>query len=181
MQARKVLSSAKAGITWYLLSRIAHFPSQNVRKCGLRLMGARIGQGTVIYGGCEFRAVKRLEIGRWCSIGHECKLDARGGLKIGDAVNFSTGAWIWTAEHRVDSPSFETELAGVQIGDYAWVGARVVILPGVRIGRGAVVASGAVVTKSVDDYAIVGGVPARRIGTRREDLNYKLGSGAYFI
>jgi acetyltransferase-like isoleucine patch superfamily enzyme len=82
--------------------------------------------------------------------------------------------WIWTLEHDPQSPDFATVGGPVTIEDYAWVGCRVVILPGVCIGKGAVVAAGAVVTKDVPPYAIVGGVPARTIGERAPDLRYQL-------
>lgn len=61
----------------------------------------------------------------------------------------------------------------VEIGPYAWICSRSIILPGIKIGEGAVVASGAVVTKDVPPYAVVGGVPARVIGQReRKDYDY---------
>jgi acetyltransferase-like isoleucine patch superfamily enzyme len=82
--------------------------------------------------------------------------------------------WIWTLEHDPQSPAFATTGGPVVIEDYAWVSCRTVILPNVRIGRGAVVAAGAVVTRDVPDYAIVGGVPAKVIGERSRDLNYEL-------
>ena len=63
----------------------------------------------------------------------------------------------------------------VTISDYAWLSSRTTILPGVTIGEGAVVAAGAVVTKDVADHAIVAGVPARVIGTRTANLEYRLG------
>jgi len=69
----------------------------------------------------------------------------------------------------------------VNIKDYVFIGPRAIILPGVTIGRGAVVAAGAVVTKNVDELSIVGGVPAKEIGQRNgESLTYKLGRAAWF-
>lgn len=65
-------------------------------------------------------------------------------------------------------------------GDYDYIGSRVTILPGVNIGEGAVVATGAVVTKSVAPYSIVGGVPAMVIGKHRQDLAYRLGCAKQF-
>ncbi|KKQ96441.1 MAG: Acetyltransferase, partial [Candidatus Woesebacteria bacterium GW2011_GWA1_39_12] len=69
----------------------------------------------------------------------------------------------------------------VEIKDYVFIGPRAIILPGVSIGRGAVVAAGAVVTKNVPDFAIVGGVPAKVIGERKnKNLNYRLGRARLF-
>jgi maltose O-acetyltransferase len=91
-------------------------------------------------------------------------------------VNFSTGVWIWTAEHDMNALDFGATSAPVVIEDYAWLSCRTIILPGVTIGYGAVVAAGAVVTKSVPAFAVVGGTPAKVIGERSRDLNYKLTS-----
>lgn len=136
----------------------------------------KIGTGTVIYRNCEIRNGAGISIGKFSSVGHECKLDGRGGLKIGNSVNLSSGVWIWTQEHGVNCPMFSVTSAPVTVGDYVWLGGRVIVLPGVKIGVGAVVASGAVVTKDVEDYSIVAGVPARKIGVRTSKLNYKLAS-----
>lgn len=79
-----------------------------------------------------------------------------------------------TAEHDIDDPYFVGTEAPVHIGDYAWISSRATILPGVRIGNGAVVAAGAVVTKDVPDYTVVGGVPAKLIGVRNNQLKYEI-------
>ena len=67
------------------------------------------------------------------------------------------------------------------IDDYVFIGPRAIILPGVTIGRGAVVAAGAVVTKSVAPFEVVGGVPAQKISERKlKDPTYRLGRAAWF-
>lgn len=157
---------------WFRIA--ACLPFQTIRLVMFRLAGGGIGARTRIYGGCEIRTARKIRMGAGCSIGHECKLDGRGGLEIGNAVNLSTGVWIWTAEHDVQSSDFRLVLGRVVIDDHAWIAGRVVIMPGVRVGRGAVVASGAVVTKDVAAHAIVAGIPARVIGQRTKDLNYRL-------
>lgn len=159
---------------WHRFSGV--IPSQIIRKLMFRLAGGVSGPKTVFYGGTEIRCARKIEIGGHTSIGHQCILDGRGGLRIGNSVNISSGAWIWTAEHAVHSSSFEATVASVVIEDYAWISGRVVILPGITIGKGAVVATGAVVTKSVDPFVIVGGIPAKPIGQREQNLDYKLGS-----
>jgi len=68
----------------------------------------------------------------------------------------------------------------VVVGDYVWIGARATILPGVTIGRGAVVAAGALVSRDVPPYAVVGGVPAKVIGERARDLRYTLNFRPWF-
>lgn len=100
-------------------------------------------------------------------------MDARKGLSIGKNVTIAFDAIIWSLHHDYNSTDFRADGAPVAIEDYAWICSRAIILPGVRIGKGAVVASGAVVTKDVEPYTVVGGVPAKKIAERREDLDYK--------
>jgi len=82
---------------------------------------------------------------------------------------------IYTREHDPQSPVFAESAGPVIIKDFAWVSSHAIVLPGVTVGRGAVVAAGAVVTKDVPALAIVGGNPARMIGERQPDLRYRLG------
>ena len=74
----------------------------------------------------------------------------------------------------MNDPFFRDCPAPIEIDDYAWIGSRATVLPGVKIGKGAVVAAGAVVTKDVTPYLVVGGVPARPLGTRSTDLRYEI-------
>ncbi|WP_407650310.1 DapH/DapD/GlmU-related protein [Cellulomonas edaphi] len=79
-------------------------------------------------------------------------------------------------EHDPQDAGFRATGAPVVIEDRAYVASRATVLPGVTIGEGAVVAAGAVVVRDVAPYTIVGGVPAREIGTRSRDLTYELGT-----
>ncbi|MCX6031989.1 MAG: acyltransferase [Chloroflexi bacterium] len=159
----------------YLTSAWGHVPSQHLRRWGYRrLFGLTIPRTSVIYSGAEIRAPYNVVIGEFTSIGHHAILDGRGGLTIGSNVNLSTGVWIWTNEHDAQDPDFKITSAPVAIEDYAWLSCRVVVLPGVIIGRGAVVAAGAVVTKDVEPFTIVAGVPAKPIGKRSPALRYCL-------
>lgn len=172
----------KEGLKFWLILQVGHIPSQVIRRLIYRhWLGATIGKNSVVYGGAEIRSPRNLVIGRNTSIGHHAILDARNGIRIGDNVNFSTGVWIWTEQHDPQDPDFTTKQAGVEIGDYAWISCRTVLLPGVKIGKGAVVAAGAVVVRDVPDYAIVGGVPAKVIGERSQDLRYTLQGYMPFI
>jgi len=158
------------------LKIISWVPSSHVRGWLYRLMGMRIGHGSHIYSGAEVRRPFGVTIGTGTSIGHGAVLDGRGGLTIGNNVNLSSGVWIWTMEHDLNSPHFDVRTAPVKIGDYVWLSCRTIILPGVTIGAGAVVAAGAVVTKDVEPYTVVGGIPAKKIGERRRDLDYDVSS-----
>ena len=109
-------------------------------------------------------------IHRGVSIGPGVLLDARKGLEIGENTVIAYQAIIWTLNHDYNDIHFGSKGAKVKIGSYAWICSRSIILPGVTIGEGAVVASGAVVTKDVPPYKIVGGVPAKVIGERDKKL-----------
>lgn len=95
-----------------------------------------------------------------------------GPLRIGDNVMMGPEVTILTHTHRIDRTDIPMGKQGsmvseVIIGDDVWIGMRAIILPGVRIGSGVVIGAGAVVTKDVPDYAVVGGVPARVIRYRK--------------
>jgi maltose O-acetyltransferase len=97
----------------------------------------------------------------------------RGKIFIGNSVSISFGVKLITGSHKVNSESFFGEFKPININDYVWIGAGAIVLPGCSIGRGAVVAAGSVVTKNVDAYSVVAGIPARKIGERNINLNYK--------
>jgi acetyltransferase-like isoleucine patch superfamily enzyme len=171
-----------SGFKMLLLKITSHIPSHLLRNFLFQnFFGMNIAQGGVIYGGTEFRSPRLIHIGRHSIVGNNCLLDGRSGLEIGDNVNISSGVWIWTLHHDVQSPDFAITGAKTIIHNRVWLCSRSTILPGVVIGEGAVVASGAVVTKDVPPYAIVGGIPAKVIGTRNKDLSYVLEGGLPFI
>jgi maltose O-acetyltransferase len=123
----------------------------------------------------EFADASAIVIGSHTVINQRVYLDGRGGLVIGDNVNISSHVLLVAGTHDVqDGAAFRGEARRIVIEDYAWICTRAIILPGVTVGRGAVVAAGAVVTKSVTPHAIVAGVPARTIGQRTADLSYQL-------
>jgi len=157
-----------------LLRVVGILPVHRLRVLTIQLFGGRIASTATVYHGFEIRAARNLEIGERSSIGNGAILDARGGLVIGSDVNLSTDVHIWTGQHAWDDPDFAYVSAPVRIGDRVWLSTRVTVLPGVVIGDEAVVAAGAVVTKDVPAHALVAGVPARVVGTRRQGLRYQL-------
>jgi maltose O-acetyltransferase len=107
-----------------------------------------------------------LKLGDQIDIGEYTHIRASGGVTIGNRVLIAAGAVITSRQHPVALPRFGlTDDAPVVIEEDVWIGARAVILPGVTVGRGAIVGAGAVVTQAVAPFTIVGGVPARQIGT----------------
>ena len=136
---------------------------------------------SAIYRNVDLRSPYRISVGEHTNINKRCVLDGRGGLKIGDNVDIAQETNIWSEQHDYNSPTYKSVCKTVVIDDYVWLASRVTVLPGVHIGRGAVVASGAVVTKDVLPLAIVAGVPAKIIGYRKEEaLQYHLGDRAWF-
>ena len=157
---------------------VAHIPSFTLRRLWLsRVLGIRLGPGAGVHLGCYVwfygpSQIRRdgIEIGAYTRINRGCTLDTRGGLHIGANVSISPEVMILTAEHRLTDARFvEESRAPVAIGDHVFIGSRAVILPGVSLGRGSVVAAGSVVTRSVDELVVVGGVPAKPIGMRPAD------------
>lgn len=152
----------------------AYIPSHHLRNFLYRhVFMVSLGKKAVLYYGAEIRAPWNLYIDEGAIIGDKAILDARCGIYIGKNVNLSTGVWIWTLQHEVDSPEFETEGAPVYVEDRAWVSCRTTILPGVTIARGGVIAANGVCTKSTEVFGIYGGVPCKKIGDREQNLTYE--------
>ncbi|GGH19217.1 acyltransferase [Mucilaginibacter phyllosphaerae] len=163
------------GACYYILCRfIGKLPFHTIRILLLRVLKANIGKGSGLYRGFEVRRPSQLVIGNSTVIGHNALLDARMGLTIGNNVNLSNEVMIWTLHHDYNDAGFASVGSPVVIHDYVWLCSRTIILPGVTIGEGAVVAAGAVVAKDVLPYTVVGGVPAKKIADRNRNLTYNL-------
>ncbi len=119
-----------------------------------RRVGMKVGKNCVVRRGIYLGSPNELEIGDGSFLG-KANLYCTGGVKIGKNVNVSDGAVIITAKHDVNSPQFEAKYEPITIEDWAWIATNAIVLAGVTIGEGAVVAAGAVVTKDVPPYSIV--------------------------
>jgi acetyltransferase-like isoleucine patch superfamily enzyme len=156
---------------WYN-NFITHAPFYWLRHLYLRrVLGISIGHGSSIHMGC-FITGNRISIGGRSVINRNSYLDGRSGLSIGSNVSISPHAYILTLDHDPQSKDFAARTGPVRIDDYVWIGARATLLPGVTLGKGAVIGAGAVVTKDVAEFTIAAGVPAKPIGQRNRDLNY---------
>lgn len=151
-------------------------PSYWVRHVFLRkVRKLKLGKNSSVLRHVRFIGTYNIQIGDNTIINSFCQLDGRAyKLVIGNNVDIAQETNIWTLEHNPNSDTHEGKGGDVIIDDYVWIASRVTILPGVHIGKGAVVATGAVVTKDVPEFAVVGGVPARIIGKRNSKLLYLL-------
>ena len=164
-----------------LLWLLGFIPSHIIRKIIFKLAGIKIGRRSTLHIGARFYQPKNISIGQGTIIGDHATLDGRAQLTIGNHVDIASEVMILNAEHDLSSPNFSSIEEPVEIKDFCFIGPRAIILPGVTIGRGAVVAAGAVVTKDVPALSIVGGVPAREITKRdSKNLNYRLGRARLF-
>jgi acetyltransferase-like isoleucine patch superfamily enzyme len=156
-------------------SVVGHVPSRTIRHLFLRFWLGRFGEGSGIQLGCKFLNGRKVWLGDRNVINFGCLLDGRSfRIVTGADVSIGPESSILTLGHDPQSPVFADKGGDVVIGDRVWIGYRALILPGVSIGEGAVVAAGAVVTKDVAPFVIVGGNPAQEIGHRSDKLAYHL-------
>lgn len=166
----------------FLIHQVSiHVPFYWFRKLVFTISGVKIGMGSTIHMGCRFFEPRGVTVGEDTMVGDRAFLDGRDDLRIGNHVDIASEVMIYNSEHDLASDTFSATNGKVTIGDYVFIGPRSIILPGVSIGKGAVIAAGAVVTKDVPDYAIVGGVPAKYIADRpNKKLSYRLGRSRLF-
>lgn len=182
----------------FLCTLTGMVPSHTIRLFLYRtVFRVKIGKDSSIHWLARFNNPSGVHIGHNTIIGNDAFLDGRHKrngksyfrdflspsvrpLTIGNNVSIAGEVRIYTMQHDIDDPNFAEVEGAVVIEDYAVIGTRVTILPGVRVGKGAVVGSGAVVTKDVAPFTLVGGVPAQFIRNRSKNLTYTLKFGRLF-
>ena len=137
-----------------------------------KLLFKRLRSLVLVYPGVYLTHTYGMDFGRNCSVNSGAVLDGRGGISVGDYVMIGPNVCIASSSHNHKDIKTPISVLGhkmkpVRIKSGVWIGANATILGGVTIGRGSVVGAGAVVTKDVDDFTIVAGVPAKNIGTRK--------------
>jgi acetyltransferase-like isoleucine patch superfamily enzyme len=174
-----------AGIRYATNHIINHIPSYMVRHAWYqRVLAWEIDASATIMMGQHIYFVSRKRDGRRVSIGadtvidHDGLISTTGGLLIGEHVFISPGVWLVTGSHDINDAKFAPTYGTIVIDDYAWIGPRATILGRVTVGRGAIVQAGAVVTQDIAPNSVVGGTPAKVIGTRdlqqpSYSLNYR--------
>ncbi len=132
----------------------------------------KIGKGCLVEPYVNFGKGKDITIGNMCQINERVYIQS--GI-IGNYVLIAPNASILGKFHRYDNTNIPMALQGVTkdippvIEDDVWIGRNVVIMPGVVIGKGSIIGANAVVTKNIDSYSIVGGVPAKVIRKREKN------------
>ncbi len=145
------------------------------------------GEGFLSNEGCRFNYGHLIEVGKNVTWNHCCYIDAKGGVKVGDSSMITEYTKIFSHGHS-ESDHVERTYKGVEIGEYAKVYTNCTVLPGVHIGKGAICATGAIVTKDVEDFTLVAGIPAKPIRKRKfegDDLtllhHYTLSNNAFQV
>lgn len=140
-----------------------HTPEE-LRALMAELTGREVDTGFTLFPPFNSDCGRNIHLGRDAFINAGCKFQDQGGIYLGDRVLVGQNVVLATLNHGMD-PSRRGDLrpAPIRIGDDVWIGANAMVLPGVTIGDGAVVAAGAVVTRDVPAMTVVGGVPARVI------------------
>lgn len=172
--------ATRGGAMRYTLQQVGTLPSNHLRKWIYAGLGAHIGKNVVFHFRAELRSPWALHVGKGTIIGDGALLDARCGLTLGENVNLSSNVSIYTLQHDHRDPLFrcpdpKERRMDIVIEDRAWLGPNVIVLPGVTIGQGAVCCAGCVVTKDVEPYAVVAGIPARKVAERPRVLRYEFG------
>lgn len=166
-------SKVRHSLRWLSNAFFGKMPINFIRHGWLRRF-IKIGKHSNIMTGFRVRKLEGIEVGNITNINPDCMFDSRGGkIKIGNNVDIAPEVNIWTLEHDPQDPDFATKGGSVIIEDFVWIGNRATILPNVIIGEGAVIATGAVVTKDISPWTIVGGVPAKKIGERNPAQNQR--------
>ena len=133
-----------------------------------RAAGLRAGERSRLMGDLHITGragwQDKLTIGADTLITGPLRIDLEAPVRIGDRVRIGHDVMLLTVDHRIGEPEYRcgnSFARSISIGDGAWLGSRVLVLPGVSIGKGAVVAAGAVVARDVPENTLVAGVPAR--------------------
>ncbi len=159
-----------------LLHLATWIPLHSVRNGIWRFSGMAIGRHSTLHTGVRVFDPCQIRVGEGTIIGFSSFIDGRDRVTIGDHTDIASEVMIYSQEHDLTAPDFHAVGSPVKIGNYVFIGPRAIILPGVTIGDGAVIAAGAVVTKDVDPFTIVGGVPAKVISERQlKNPHYQLG------
>lgn len=157
-------------------------PLHSSRKIILNILKWKIGRKSYLHPPIKFFSLtKKIIIGNNVTINPNCYLDNRRGIIIGDNVNISHNVKIYTLGHDIDDPYFSFKGGTVVIENDVVIFANCLIMPGIKIGKGSVVYPGSVVTKSIPEFSVVGGNPAKILRERKTNIKYVIDNGKWFV
>jgi acetyltransferase-like isoleucine patch superfamily enzyme len=139
-----------------------------------KLSDRNVDRSCDIAPGVIMKDIRKLSIGKDVSINERCFLSSYGGLKIGNSVSIGHDTTILSSDHVFEDGDITIKEQGIslkqtEICDDVFIGCKCVILAGIKIGRGAVVGAGSIVTKNIGEYQIVAGNPSKLIKNRRRN------------
>lgn len=156
-------------VLWYITSSVfikSRFPVTAFKLFLLKCFGAKIGKGVVLKPSVNIKYPWLLIIGDYTWIGEEVWIDNLALVKIGNNVCLSQGAMLLTGNHNYKKTTFDLIVAGIEIADGAWIGAKSIVCPGVACGRHAVLTVGSVATSDLEEDSIYTGNPAVKVKDR---------------
>lgn len=158
-------------LLWFIKGRIllnTYLPwPMWVKRFTLRFFGAKLGRGVVIKPKVNIKYPWFLEVGDYVWIGERVWIDNLGKVTIGSHVALSQGAMLLCGNHDYKKESFDLIVGPITIEDGAWIGAKAVVCPGVRVGTHAILTVGSVATKDLEPYGIYQGNPAVKVRERK--------------
>jgi acetyltransferase-like isoleucine patch superfamily enzyme len=160
-------------LVWFL-GRLPETGGNWARARFLGLVLGGLGKRCTIQANLRVGTPEKLFIGDDCNFGEDVFITAGGGVRIGNFVGIGAGAKIWSVNHKYEDPDVPWlkqgwEYKEVVIEDDAWIGANAFVMPGVTVGKGAILSAGTILSKSVPPYSIAAGNPGRVIGWRKKE------------
>lgn len=158
-------------ITWYfvnaLLVRASWNPFMGIKIFLLKSFGAKIGKGLVIKNNVNIKFPWKLTVGNNVWLGENAWIDNLDKVKIGNNVCISQGALLLTGNHDYTLSTFDYRNAPIIIEDGAWIGAKTIVCPGVKVKSHAILTVGSIATKDMEAYSIYQGNPAQKVRMRK--------------
>ncbi|HYK77190.1 MAG TPA: WcaF family extracellular polysaccharide biosynthesis acetyltransferase [Daejeonella sp.] len=157
-------------VIWYFVSalfiRSGFIPFSTIIVWILKIFGAKIGRDVRIKPFVNIKYPWKLHMGDHSWIGEHCWIENLAEVKLGKNVCLSQGCMLLTGNHNYQKTTFDLFVKPIEIENGAWIGARAVVSPGVRVASHAVLSLASVATKNLDPYSVYQGNPAIKIRDR---------------